>query len=374
MVYPDSLHPTDDGRAAAETIVGRLNRDPNTVHNPGSYEWARARELEALDAQARHQADATWGSHPAGPDLVGADTPTQDQLARAERGRGPFRPLRAPISYYGGKSKMAPLIVSLIPDHDVYMEPFFGSGAVFFAKAPARHEIINDLEGNVVNFFRVLRDQPEQLERLCRLSPHARDEWGTSDIDDDQVDDLERARRYFVRLSQSFAQTAGPTTGWKITTARTQSVPATNQSRCNRFAACAERLIGVTIENCDAVHLLRLATPSTVIYVDPPYLESTRRSGRGTRYSDYIVDMGGDDEHRRLLSALRETPGSVILSGYPSPLYDELLRDWWSTDLEVNVHASNARTNSRAARTERLWCNFTPARPEQLTFPVGGAA
>lgn len=84
MVYPDSLHPTDDGRAAAEKIIGRLKRDPNTVHEPGSYEWARAREAEALDAQARHQADATWGSHPAGTDLVGAEVPTQDQLAHAE--------------------------------------------------------------------------------------------------------------------------------------------------------------------------------------------------------------------------------------------------------------------------------------------------
>lgn len=133
--------------------------------------------------------------------------------------------MRPPFAYYGGKVGMAQLIVDLMPDHRVYIEPFFGSGAVFFAKPPARHEIVNDAEANIVNFFRVLRDKPERLEWLCTLSPHARDEWMASTVD--TVDDIERARAFFVRVTQAFAATVGPTTGWKITTARTQSVPAT---------------------------------------------------------------------------------------------------------------------------------------------------
>jgi site-specific DNA-adenine methylase len=91
----------------------------------------------------------------------------------------------------------------------VYVEPFFGSGAVLFAKAPAVHEVVNDLDGNVVCFFRVLRDRPEELARACCLTPYARDEFRAALLSGDDLDELERARRFFVRLTQGFGKVSG---------------------------------------------------------------------------------------------------------------------------------------------------------------------
>lgn len=269
--------------------------------------------------------------------------------------------MKPPFAYYGGKSGMARAITALIPEHRVYIEPFAGSLAVLLAKPRSRFEIVNDLDGALVTFWRVLRDHPDDLERVCALTPHARHEYERADLDTEGLDDLEVARRFWVRVNQSFAKTAGRRTGWSVTTARTASVPASILNRVGRFAAVADRLAQVTIESCDAAGLVeRLATPDTVVYADPPYLHSTRstgwRSSDGQGGGDYRVEMT-DDDHRRLAEVLRSTPATVILSGYPSPLYDELYADWWHTDRAVTSYSSNARTAGRGGRTERLWSN-----------------
>jgi DNA adenine methylase len=264
--------------------------------------------------------------------------------------------VKAPFAYYGGKSGMAPLIVGLMPAHRVYMEPFFGSGAVLFAKPPSRFEIVNDLDGDVATFFRVLRDRPHELEQACRLTPYARAEFRGADLAE-HLPDLERARRFWVRVNQSFGKTAGKQTGWSITTARTQSVVASVQGRIDRFHACASRLAQVAFESCDATGLVdRLATHDTLIYADPPYLAETRRSARAT-VADYGVDMGDEERHRRLAEVLHATPATVILSGYPSPLYEDLYGDWWRREIHVRVHASNSVNAERGERVEVLWAN-----------------
>jgi DNA adenine methylase len=274
--------------------------------------------------------------------------------------------MRAPFAYFGGKMGMAQRIISLMPPHRVYMEPFFGSGAVFFAKPKVSVEILNDLDDGVVSFFRALRDDPDELERLCALSPHARSEFdaGLEPTDDP----MEQARRFWVRVNQSFAKTAGGNTGWSVTTARNQSVPGSIRSRVGRFAATADRLMGASIERCDAADLIdRLAGREALAYVDPPYLSATRSD----RDSDYTVDMGDEESHRRLAKALHNTPASVILSGYPSPLYDDLYGGWHRIDIPVHVHSSNAVTVKRGQRTEVLWLNFEPAAGQ---LPLGDIA
>lgn len=269
--------------------------------------------------------------------------------------------MKPAFAYYGGKVGMARRIVELLPPHRVYLEPFLGSGAVFFAKEPARMEILNDVDRNVVTFFRVLRERPDDLAHVCALTPYARDEWAAADMTG-ELDDLERARRFWCRINQSFAKTAGIDTGWSITTARTQSPPATCMSRLGRFAAIAERLAGAMIENGDAVDVIeRMATDDATIYVDPPYLASTRRGGRGVRASDYAHDMGDEASHERLAECLHRTPAAVVLSGYPSPLYEALYGDWWHVDVAVTAHSSNALTAGRTGRVERIWCNRAPA-------------
>lgn len=269
---------------------------------------------------------------------------------------------RAPFAYYGGKAGMAPTLIALMPEHRVYMEPFFGSGAVLFAKPPARFEIVNDLNRNVVTFFEVLRTKPAELEAACLLTPHARDEFLGADCDDPSIDDVERARRFWVRVNQSFAKNDGTQTGWSITTQRSQSVAASIVSRVGRFADAAARLMLCAIENCDAVDLIgRLATAETLIYCDPPYLADTRRSrSQRNRTADYLHDMGLPAEHERLAGALHDTPAKVVLSGYPSDLYDQLYADWHHVDVHTKIHSSNAVSADRRDVTERIWLNYEP--------------
>jgi DNA adenine methylase len=266
--------------------------------------------------------------------------------------------VKPPFAYYGGKIGLARRIVDLLPPHRTYIEPFFGSGAVLFAKPPALCEIVNDVDHDVVTFFRVLRDRTDELIDLCALTPHARLEYESADLDETELDDLERARRFWVRVNQSFAKTAGRRTGWSITTARNQSVPGSILGRIARFAACAERLMHCSIECCDAADLIdRLATAETVVYADPPYLGETRRGWDRQRPADYAHDMGDEARHRRLAEVLHATPAAVLLSGYHSPLYEDLYADWPRIEVPVLVHSSNAVTADRGERTEVIWSN-----------------
>lgn len=283
--------------------------------------------------------------------------------------------MKPPFAYYGGKTGMATDIARLLPPHRVYLEPFFGAGSVFFAKAPALHEIINDLDGAVVAFFRCLRDRRDELTEACALTPHARREFDAATLDED-LDDLELARRFWVRVNQSFVKSATTQTGFSVTTGRSQAVPRTIASRIGRFVAVADRLQGVTIECCDAAGLVtRLATTETAIYVDPPYSSEGRRASRkGGACADYRHDMGGESEHRRLAEVLHDTRAAVLLSGYHSPLYDELYGDWDHIERQVNVHASNKANSGPGDRTEVLWANYPLDQPRQQTLDIFGTA
>ena len=277
--------------------------------------------------------------------------------------------MRPPFAYYGGKVGLARIIVPMLPPHRVYIEPFFGSGAVLFAKPRSHHEIVNDLDGDIVNFFEVLRTRTEELERVCLLTPYAREEFAAADLTSD-LDDLERARRFWVRVNQSFAKTPGQASGWSVTTARTQSTAASVLGRIERFRQVAERLVGVCIENCAAAALItRLGqAEDTVVYADPPYLASTRNGRTHGRAEDYAHDMGTEDAHRQLAEVLHATAATVVLSGYPSPLYDDLYGDWHRIEIPVRVHSSNAVSVERGQRIEVLWSNRPLTAPSQPTL------
>ena len=264
------------------------------------------------------------------------------------------------MAYYGGKSRLAPWIVSLLPRHRVYVEPFAGSAAVLFAKPPSTHEIINDLYGDVVCFFRVLREQPEELEVACRLTPYARDEYLAADLDEEGLDDLERARRWWVRSSQSFAQTAKIGTGWSTSVQRGSNNARSVWNRLGRFAAAAERLGAVTIENRDALEVIAAYdVDGGVIYCDPPYLGSTRTSVAGGRRpkGDYAHEFAAPEQHETLAETLMRCRATVLVSGYPSALYDELYEGWSRVERQVLCRASNGRSGRNFHRTEVLWSN-----------------
>lgn len=186
---------------------------------------------------------------------MGADHPTRAPTTAAKAGSLPGSP------------------PYLLPPHRVYVEPFAGSAAVLLAKSPSIHEVLNDLDQNAVSFYRVLRDMPEELERVCGLSPYSRDEFARADLSTAGLSDLERARRWWVRTNQSFAHTGSTRTGWSTSIKRGSNNARSVLNRIDRFAAVARRLATVTLESMDAVEMVdRYSTPDGVIYADPPLL------------------------------------------------------------------------------------------------------
>lgn len=260
-----------------------------------------------------------------------------------------------PFAYYGGKTMLAERIVDLLPEHRHYVEPFAGSLAVLLAKPRAHFETVNDLDGDLVLFWRILRDRPEDLGRACALTPHARAEHEASyqlDVDDE----LERARRVWVRLSQGRGGMLRKT-GWRFyrdAARRTGSMPWTLNSYVDRLYEAAERIAGVSIECRPAQQLIDDygQHSSVLLYVDPPYLGSTRGWG-----NQYRHEMRGVDEHQALAEQLHSCAAAVVLSGYPSQLYDEdLYADWHR--VEFAAYTGQGGSSGRGgARTEVLWSN-----------------
>lgn len=289
--------------------------------------------------------------------------------------------MKPPFAYFGGKSRLAPWIVSSMPKHRVYIEPFAGSAPVLFEKAPCQHEIINDASGAVINFFTVLRERPEDLERAVSLTPYARDESeACTDYDDPLLDPLERARRWWMRSTQGFGQSPVKT-GWSVSTNQNTCRPRHLMTRIQRFAPAADRLRGVFIESIDAVACIdRYGVSDAVIYADPPYLDVTRTSfndhngDRKRPSGDYEVEFNSEDDHRALAKALNETPATVLLSGYPSELYDELYEGWGTVTKKVFVHTSQAvGQTTRPTRTEVVWCNRALGDGQLFSHDVAAA-
>lgn len=259
--------------------------------------------------------------------------------------------LRPPFRYFGGKTLLAPTIAELLPEHEHYVEPFAGSLAVLLAKKPSRQETVNDLDSDLVTFWRVLRDQTDDLERVAALTPHSRAELlEASDLDG--IDDLERARRIWVRLTQSRSHSMKQT-GWKYV--RTTGYGARDlDTFVSRIGDVGARLRSVSLESRDALEVVRDygSEPTCCLYVDPPYLGSTRAT-------NYRVEMLADDAHQSLADALNQCKASIVLSGYDSPLYAELFAGWHRVDL-----AGATTLSGDTDRIEVLWSNRQLGEPD----------
>lgn len=278
--------------------------------------------------------------------------------------------LKPPIPYFGGKITLGPELVRLFPDHTHYVEPFAGSLAVLLAKSPSTHETVNDLDRSIVNFWRVLRERPAELARVCTLTPHSRAEWESCADADFGPDDLEQARRLWVRLTQGRSGRLRRN-GWRHyvdPAGSSVGMPGYLDSYVDRIAPAAERLKNVTLECRPALDIIRKygSQPDVLLYVDPPYLGSTRDPGKSYRH-----ELQGDDEHRELAEALQACKAAVVLSGYPSDLYDHELYSGWDRH---SIAASTGQGGPRQERTEVLWSN-RPLRVQPSLFDtLGGAA
>ncbi|MFM0151420.1 DNA adenine methylase [Paraburkholderia sediminicola] len=262
---------------------------------------------------------------------------------------------RPVLRYHGGKFRLASWVIKHFPPHRCYVEPFGGAAGVLVQKDRSYAEVYNDLDGDIVSLFKVLRE-PGQCARLIDmllLTPYAREEFEQAYEPTD--DPIERARRTLVRAEMGFGS-AGATkgkTGFRVDTRRKYG---TAQQLWARFpeslATVCERLGGVMIENRPAIDIIRQHDgPDVLFYVDPPYLMSTRYVGaKHGRY--YDCEMTGDD-HAQLLEVLRSLDGMVVLSGYASDEYAAALAGWQVATTEARISAARGT----ALRTEVLWMN-----------------
>lgn len=257
-----------------------------------------------------------------------------------------------PMAYFGGKTLLATRIAALLPAHEHYVEPYAGSLAVLLSKPPSRMETINDLDGQVMTFWRVLRDKPTELARVCALTPHARNEHHTAfDVDLDDLDDVEIARLTWLKITQGRSGTLRKT-GWRYFVdprGSSKGMPAYLDAYVDRMAAAAERLHHVSLECKPGIEIVEKygAMRRVCLYVDPPYLGSTRTS------SGYRTDMRDDASHTALIEALLRARASVVLSGYASELYDTALAGW----SRVEIPTITGQGGSKQSRTEIIWSN-----------------
>ncbi|WP_237075629.1 DNA adenine methylase [Mycobacteroides abscessus] len=264
-----------------------------------------------------------------------------------------------PMAYFGGKTRLARRIADLLPQHGHYVEPFAGGLSVLLAKKPSCMETVNDLDDRLMTFWRVLRDKPEQLARACALTPHSRAEYSTArDADVDSADsDVERARLIWVQIAQGRGGTLLRQTGWRYYVNPSQNstgMPGYLSAYVDRMAAAAERLQRVSLESRPALEIIEKygAHPKCCLYVDPPYLGDTRSTSDGG--NGYRIDMPARAEHVELLRALTGCQASVVLSGYPSELYDEALRGWDRIEIP---HMTGQSRGPNQGRTEVIWSN-----------------
>lgn len=247
------------------------------------------------------------------------------------------------LHYPGSKWSLADWIIDHMPPHRTYLEPYFGSGAVLFNKEPVALETINDISGDVVNLFRIIREQPAELARVVQGTPYARDEFKAAHTL--AADDVERARRFLVRCWQSIRVKTGSISGWRCrATAEDAYRPRQWNDLPENIAAVAERLKLVQIENRPALQVIaRYNRPDVLIYADPPYLLGGRN---GAIYESEMSEA----DHAELLDALLAHTGPAILSGYDSPLYSSKLSDWRREERQQVIETGQSRT-------EVLWIN-----------------
>lgn len=215
-------------------------------------------------------------------------------------------------------------------------------------------ETVNDLDGDLMNFWRVLRDRPDDLMRVCDMTPHSRAEFEAAKVVERVgLDELERARVVWVSLTQSRSGTMR-NTGWRHyrdPNGTSAGMPRYLEGYVGRMPEAAGRLIDVTLECRPALECIEAygSDDGTLLYVDPPYLGTTRNRNYNYRY-----EMAAEAEHRDLAKVLHQCTSAVVLSGYHSELYDELFVDW--NRIEISAWTGNA-TSGNSARVEVIWAN-----------------
>ncbi len=270
--------------------------------------------------------------------------------------------MKAVIKYPGSKWSLAKWIISYFPEHHSYLEPFFGSGAVLFNKPRSNIETVNDLDGNVVNLFEWIRKDPERLAHEIYYTPFARQIYEEA-FTAEPKDSFARAVNFYIRLNMGHGfRTNGERVGWKNDVQGRERAYAA-QDWCSlpeKIMQAAERLRGVQIDNRPAEKIIDQYNHEKVLqYWDPPYVLGTRH-GKQYRY-----EMS-DREHEILLEKANKSRAKIIISGYDSGLYNDMLKDWYRCE-------TVAYSQVASKRKEVIWMNYDPPARQMNFDDYGGA-
>jgi DNA adenine methylase len=305
---------------------------------------------------------------------VPVSAPTVDQSACKEKIDRPTK-LTPPLKWWGGKHYLADWIISLMPKHLHYVEPFFGGGAVLLRKNPLdeRHwwgkesheqgisEVINDVNLELTNFWCVLQDDEAfaAFQRMAEATPFSQVQWELAEhLQYPELEawpDVKAAHAFFVRCRESRSgecKDFSPLT--KNRTRRKMNGEVSAWLGCiDGLPEVHARLKRVVILCDDALKVIRAQDgPKTLFYLDPPYLPSTRAST-----GNYKHDMT-EEHHLNLLETIRECEGKVMISGYPSELYDRELAGWKRHGFKIDNKAAGGKAKRKM--TEVLWLNYDP--------------
>lgn len=282
--------------------------------------------------------------------------------------------MRSPLVWLGGKGRLAERITPLLPKpnrHLCYVEPFCGGASMLFSRPPIGIEVLNDMNGELIHFFKTLRDEGDALREYLQTTPYSRqlfEEW--RDLDGTTLPPIERAARFFFMSRASFM--ASGATGekrphWAYARVDDNRARSVRNVVDNELLAIRDRLRRVYIENDDAVSVIaRFDAPTTAFYCDPPYQPETRKSGG---YADEL------ESHDALLDTLEDVQGLVAISGYAHPDYDRLENSGWKRhDFALECPAGRTRRAGRVSgaietnRTESIWIN--PALQKRLEIEM----
>lgn len=259
--------------------------------------------------------------------------------------------MKPPLTYYGGKQTLAPLIISLIPEHILYGEPFTGGGAVFFNKEPSASEVINDTNGELMNFYKVVKQDFGELQKMIARTLHCRNSFRQAEVvyhNPDLFDEVRRAWAVWVICAQSFSSKMDGPFGFDKTANSTSKRIA--NKRANFTEAYAQRLEKTAIECADALYIIQSRDfEGAFFYCDPPYVGSNCGHYKGYTEADFEALL-------RLLSAIN---GKFLLSSYPNEMLDRFIREngWYSIRKELRLTVT-AKSATQKLKTEVLTANY----------------
>lgn len=259
--------------------------------------------------------------------------------------------LKTPLTYYGGKQTLAPLIISLIPEHILYGEPFTGGAAVFFHKPPSKVEVLNDTNGELMNFYKVTRDRFRSLQKMIQSTLHSRDSFRKAEViyhNPDLFDELRRAWAVWVICTLSFAaKMDGPYGYDKVQDTTSKKI---DNKRAGFTDAYRKRLEKVQIECADALYIIRSRDhDGAFFYCDPPYIGSNMGHYKGYTEADYDG----------LLSLLSGIKGKFLLSSYPSEILEKYIKKHkWSCIKRELFVSVNMKSGNPKKKTELLVANY----------------